>query len=444
MKRIILLTLFITSFALAQSPDQKPVGTIDQMIDREIPSLLATYKQLHAAPELSMQEKNTSALVASRLRELGYEVTYPVGQYLEPGATCYGVVAIMKNGKGPTLLVRSDMDALPVQEQTGLPYASSVRAKNQTGDDVAVMHACGHDIHMTTLLGTAKMLAQLKSQWHGTVMLIGQPAEEVVKGADGMLRDRLYERFPKPDFAIALHDNSTMPAGQIGYTPGYFMAGADAVNMTIRGMGGHGASPQSTKDPVVMAAQFINALQTIVSREDSPLDPVVVTVGSIHGGTKRNIIPDDVQLMLTVRTYKPEVRKRVLASIERIARGVALAAVVPDDRAPVFELVTGESVESTYNDPTLTERVATALTRGMGAANVLRIDPLMVSEDFGHFGLDRKIPICMINVGAVDPAKIASGQRLPSLHSSGFAPLPEPTLRGGIKAMTLAVLELLR
>ena len=444
MKRIILLTLFITSFALAQSPDQKPVPTIDQMIDREIPSLLATYKQLHAAPELSMQEKNTSALVASRLRELAYEVSYPVGQYLEPGATCYGVVAIMKNGKGPTLLVRSDMDALPVQEQTGLPYGSSVRAKNQTGDDVAVMHACGHDIHMTTLLGTAKMLAQLKSQWHGTVMLIGQPAEEVVKGADGMLRDRLYERFPKPDFAIALHDNSTMPAGQIGYTPGYFMAGADAVNMTIRGMGGHGASPQSTKDPVVMAAQFINALQTIVSREDSPLDPVVVTVGSIHGGTKRNIIPDDVQLMLTVRTYKPEVRKRVLASIERIARGVALAAGVPDDRAPVFELVTGESVESTYNDPTLTERVATALTRGMGAANVLRIDPLMVSEDFGHFGLDRKIPICMINVGAVDPAKIASGQRLPSLHSSGFAPLPEPTLRGGIKAMTLAVLELLR
>ena len=444
MKRIILLTLFITSFALAQSPDQKPVPTIDQMIDREIPSLLATYKQLHAAPELSMQEKNTSALVASRLRELAYEVSYPVGQYLEPGATCYGVVAIMKNGKGPTLLVRSDMDALPVQEQTGLPYASSVRAKNQTGDDVAVMHACGHDIHMTTLLGTAKMLAQLKSQWHGTVMLIGQPAEEVVKGADGMLRDRLYERFPKPDFAIALHDNSSMPAGQIGYTPGYFMAGADAVNMTIRGMGGHGASPQSTKDPVVMAAQFINALQTIVSREDSPLDPVVVTVGSIHGGTKRNIIPDDVQLMLTVRTYKPEVRKRVLASIERIARGVALAAGVPDDRAPVFELVTGESVESTYNDPTLTERVATALTRGMGAANVLRIDPLMVSEDFGHFGLDRKIPICMINVGAVDPAKIASGQRLPSLHSSGFAPLPEPTLRGGIKAMTLAVLELLR
>jgi hippurate hydrolase len=413
------------------------------MIDREIPSLLTTYKQLHAAPELSMQEKNSSALVASRLKELGYEVTYPVGQYTEPGATCYGVVAIMRNGSGPTLLVRSDMDALPVQEQTGLAYASTVRAKSQTGDDVPVMHACGHDIHMTSLLGTAKMLAQLKSQWHGTVMLIGQPAEEVVKGAEGMLRDHLYERFPKPDYAIAFHDNASLPAGQVGYTPGYLMASADSINVTIRGLGGHGASPQSTKDPVVMAAQFINALQTIVSREDSPLDPVVVTVGSIHGGTKRNIIPDEVQLLMTVRTYKPEVRKRVVASIERIARGIAISAGVPDDRMPVVELLAGESVDSTYNDPTLTERIAAALTKGMGAPNVIRIDPLMVSEDFGRFGVDRKIPICMLNVGAVDPAKIASGQRLPSLHSSGFAPLPDPTLRGAIKAMTLAVLEVL-
>jgi hippurate hydrolase len=435
MKRIAIILLLIASSAVAQN--------LDQMIDREIPSLLTTYKQLHAAPELSMQEKNSSALVASRLKELGYEVTYPVGQYTEPGATCYGVVAIMRNGNGPTLLVRSDMDALPVQEQTGLPYASTVRAKSPSGDDVPVMHACGHDIHMTSLLGTAKMLAQLKSQWHGTLMLIGQPAEEVVKGADGMLRDHLYERFPKPDYAIAFHDNATLPAGQVGYTPGYLMASADSINVTMRGLGGHGASPQSTKDPVVMAAQFINALQTIVSREDSPLDPVVVTVGSIHGGTKRNIIPDEVQLLMTVRTYKPEVRKRVVASIERIARGIAMSAGVPEDRMPVVELLAGESVDSTYNDPALTERIAAALTKGMGAANVIRIDPLMVSEDFGRFGVDRKIPICMLNVGAVDPAKIASGQRLPSLHSSGFAPLPDPTLRGAIKAMTLAVLELL-
>src|SRR4051794_1940867 len=436
MKRIGIVLLLIATSAAAQ--------TLDQMIDREIPSLLTTYKQLHAAPELSMQEKNSSALVASRLKELGYDVTYPVGQYTEPGTTCYGVVAIMRNGSGPTLLVRSDMDALPVQEQTGLPYASTVRAKSQTGDDVPVMHACGHDIHMTSLLGTAKMLAQMKSQWHGTLMLIGQPAEEVVKGADGMLRDHLYERFPKPDYAIAFHDNASLPAGQVGYTPGYLMASADSINVTIRGLGGHGASPQSTKDPIVMAAQFINALQTIVSREDSPLDPAVVTVGAIHGGTKRNVIPDEVQLLMTVRTYKPEVRQRVLASIERIAKGVAMAAGVPENRMPTVEVLKGESVEATYNDPALTERLAKSLTASMGETSVRKIDPLMVSEDFGRFGLGGKIPTTMLNVGAVDPARIASGERLPSLHSSRFAPVPEPTLRGAVKAMTLAVMELLR
>jgi hippurate hydrolase len=327
------------------------------------------------------------------------------------------------------------MDALPVLEQTGLPYAS----KNAN-----VMHACGHDIHMTTLLGTASMLAQMKSKWHGTVLLVGQPAEEVVQGASAMLRDRLYERFPRPTFAIALHDNSSMPAGQIGYCPGYFMSNSDSVNITIRGVGGHGASPQSTKDPIVVASQVVLALQTIVSRENSPLDPVVVTVGSIHGGAKRNVIPDQVEMLLTVRTYKPEVRKRVLASIERVTKGIAMAAGIPDERAPIVEVLKGEGTEATYNDPALTERIAKALKRDMGASNVVQIDPLMVSEDFGRFGLDRQIPVSMLNVGAVDPAKIASGARLPSLHSSEFAPVPEPTLRGGIKAMTLAVLELLR
>lgn len=432
-------------FALtAALPLAAQTSDLDARIERELPSLLSTYKTLHANPELSTQEAKSSALVAARLRELGYTVTERVGKYDEPGLTAYGVVAILKNGAGPTVLVRSDMDALPVKEATGLPYASTVRAKSPSGDDVPVMHACGHDIHMTTLLGTAKMLADLKSQWHGTLMLVGQPAEEVVKGASGMLRDDLYARFGKPDYAIALHDNSNMPAGQIGYCPGYFMASADSVNLTIRGMGGHGAAPQATKDPVVLAAETVVALQTIVSRENSPLDPAVVTVGSIHGGTKRNIIPDEVQLLMTVRTYKPEVRKRVLASIERIARGVALAGGVPEDRMPVMENLAREGTESTYNDPALTERIAAALTKQMGSANVVKIDPLMVSEDFGRFGLDRAIPTTMLNVGAVDPARIASGERLPSLHSSGFAPLPEPTLRGGVKGMTLAVMELMK
>jgi hippurate hydrolase len=421
-----IVALFVATSAFAQS--------IDSMIDREMPALLDTYKAFHVAPELSKHEEKTSATVAERLRALGYTVTDHVGKY-ESSDTCYGVVAMMKNGDGPVVLVRSDMDALPVLEQTGLPYAS----KNAN-----VMHACGHDIHMTTLLGTASMLAQLKNKWHGTVLLVGQPAEEVVQGASAMLRDRLYERFPRPNFAIALHDNSSLPAGQIGYCPGYFMSNSDSVNITIRGVGGHGASPQSTKDPIVVASEVVLALQTIVSRENSPLDPVVVTVGSIHGGAKRNVIPDQVEMLLTVRTYKPEVRKRVLASIERVTRGIAMAAGIPDERAPIVEVLKGEGTEATYNDPALTERIAKALKRDMGANNVVQIDPLMVSEDFGRFGLDRQIPVSMLNVGAVDPAKIASGARLPSLHSSEFAPVPEPTLRGGIKAMTLSVLELLR
>ncbi|HYM59391.1 MAG TPA: amidohydrolase [Thermoanaerobaculia bacterium] len=441
MRRNIIAVLFLLTAATLSAQ------TLDDRIERELPSLVATYRSLHAAPELSTQEERTAALVASRLRELGYEVTEHVGKYAG-GAQAAGVIAILKNGDGPVVLVRTDMDALPVQEQTGLPYASTVHAKSPSGDDVSVMHACGHDIHMTTLLGTAKMLADMRKQWHGTVILVGQPAEEVVKGAEAMLNDRLYERFPKPTYAIAIHDSATLEAGKIGYTPGYFMASGDSVDVTIRGLGGHGAAPEKTKDPVVVAAQFVLALQTLVSRENSPLDPVVVTVGSIHGGTKRNIIPDEVKLLLTVRTYKEPVRQRVLGGIKRIAEGIAMAAGIPADRAPIVEVLLGESVASTYNDPALTERLAKALKPALGEDNVLQLEPLMVSEDFGRFGLDRKIPVCMLTLGAVDPVKVAasraSGTPLPSLHSSRFAPLPEPTLRTGVKAMTLAVMDLLR
>jgi amidohydrolase len=408
--------------------------SLDERVQREIPALLDTYKTLHAMPELSTQEVKTSAFLATRLRELGYEVTENVGRYKEPGTTCYGVVAILRNGAGPVVLVRTDMDALPVTEQTALPYASQ---------NAGVMHACGHDVHMTTLLGTAKLLADLKSQWRGTVMLVGQPAEEIVRGADGMLADGLYDRFARPDFAVALHDWATLEVGKIGYRPGQFMAATDSLNLTIRGVGGHGAAPHSTKDPVVMAAETILALQTISSRERSPLDPVVVTVGKIEGGTKRNIIPDEVRLYLTVRTFSPEVRKRVLESIERIAKGIALVAGVPDDRAPLFEPLPGESVGSTFNDPALTERLAVALRRELGNDNVMHIDPAMVSEDFGRFGDGGRIPTALLAVGAGDPAKIAAGTQ-PGLHSSKFAPAdPSLVLRTGVRGAVSMVLELL-
>ena len=407
--------------------------SIDQRVQAALPSLVETYKSLHAAPELSMQEAKTSQFLATQLRALGYEVSYPFGKYEDPAATCYGVVAVMRNGKGPPILVRSDMDGLPVAEQTGLGYASKSEG---------VMHACGHDVLMTTLIGTARVLAELKSQWRGTVMLVGQPAEEVVKGADAMLRGGLYETIARPDFAIALHDWAVLEAGKIGYRAGFFMAAGDSVNLTIRGVGGHGAAPHASKDPVVLASQTILALQTIASRERSPLDPVVVTVGKIDGGTKRNIIPDEVRLYLTVRTFKPEVRERVLESIQRIPRGLALAAGLPEDRGPVYEHLDHESVAATYNDPALTTRVVKAMAGELGAA-VVEIDPAMVSEDFGLFGLQGKIPTALLALGAGDPARVQAGTQ-PGLHSSKFAPAdPELVLRTGVRAAVSAVLGLL-
>jgi len=420
---------------------------LDKLIDREIDALVSTYEKLHAAPELSTQEEKTSAFLAEELRTLGYTVTGNVGKYENQNLAGYGVVAILKNGNGPVVLVRTDMDALPVVEKTGLPYASKVRTKSDDGQEVGVMHACGHDIHMTSLLGTARMLVELRNQWSGTVMLIGQPAEELGAGAKAMLNDGLYTRFPKPDFAVALHD-FPLDAGKIGIYSGYIMASATTVDITIRGLGGHGSKPETTKDPVVMAAEVILALQTIVSREISPFDPAVVTVGSVHGGTRGNIIPDEVKLQLTVRTYKEEVRRKILASIERITRGVALTAGIPDELAPIV-ISTDAFLNSTYNDPELTERLTGVLRNALGPENVIENPPIMGSEDFGLFGLDdRQIPTCMFFLGASDPVKVElnrkDGTPLPALHSPLFAPIPEPTIRTGVKAMTSAVLELLK
>src|SRR6185437_959198 len=345
-------------------------------------------------------------------------------------------------------LIRTDLDALPVIEETGLSYASQVRTKNDSGQDVGVMHACGHDIHITTMIGTARALAALKSQWHGTVMLIGQPAEEVVDGAKAMLADHLYERFGTPDLAVALHDTNAYAAGTVGVTSGPALAGVTSIDVTLRGIGGHGARPQDGKDPVVMAGEFIVQLQTIVSRQENPRDPAVVTIGSIHGGAKRNVIPDEVKLSLTTRYFSDKARDIIIDGVRRTAQGVALAAGVAPDRAPIVNIVEAESAPMTYNDPALTARVKAALVKGLGAHNVFDEEPIMVSEDFGEFGLEgHRIPTVMFWLGAMDPAKLATarsqGKQLPGLHTSRFQPDPEPTLRTGVTAMTSVALSLL-
>jgi amidohydrolase len=414
--------------------------------DADIPALLTLYRDLHAHPELSHHEERTSAMLAGELRKAGYTVTEHLGKYAD-GAAAFGIVAILRNGTGPTVLVRTELDALPVEEKTGAPFASTVRAKNAAGQDVGVMHACGHDLHMMSLLGAAQTLARMKDRWGGTLMLVGQPSEETVDGARALLTDGFYARFGRPDFAIALHNEPSLEAGKVGLVAGPVYASATTVEVRIRGVGGHGAHPEATKDPVVMAAQYVLALQTIVSRQTLPLEPAVVTVGSIHGGSKNNIIPDEVVLQLTVRAFNEDVRKNILASMDRMARGIALVAGVPDDRAPVMKVFDNESVPATYNDPKLVERLKGAFGRALGEANVVDLKPIMVSEDFGLFGLDgHQIPLVLFLLGTSSAEQLQESQRtgkpVASLHSSLFLPQAEPALRTGITATTSAVLDL--
>lgn len=398
------------------------------------------YKYLHSNPELSFHEGKTAARVADELRSLGFEVTTHVGGH--------GVVGIWKNGDGPTLMIRTDLDALPVVENTGVRYASKVRTKDDQGNEVGVMHACGHDVHMTVFTGTARLLTKLKDKWQGTLVMLGQPAEERGAGARAMLADGLYTRFPRPDYAIALHVNAAMPAGSIAYCKGYALANVDGVDILIRGVGGHGAYPHTTKDPIVIAAQVILGLQTIVSREIKPIEPAVVTVGSIHGGSKHNIISDEVHLQLTLRSYSDEVREQTIAAIKRITAGIALAAGVPEDRMPIVT-IQDEYTPAAYNDPKLTERLAMVLKEALGSENVFETEPVMGGEDFGRYGrVEPRIPISIFWLGAVSQKSFAEskkqGKSLPSLHSSLFAPAPEPTIKTGVKAMTTAALELLK
>jgi amidohydrolase len=433
---------FTASPLLAQQTPQS-------LADAELPSLLTIYKDLHTHPELSTHEERSAAIVAKELKAAGCEVTDHVGKYDNPGLTSFGVIGVMKNGDGPTVAIRTDLDALPVHEETGLPYASTVMTKNDAGLDVSVMHACGHDIHMSTFIGTARALGKLKDKWHGTIIFIGQPAEETVGGARALLKDGLYTRWPKPNYVLGLHDDAEIATGQIGVTEGYCYANVDSVDVTVRGVGGHGAYPHKTKDPIVLAAEMINAWQTIASRENNPVDPIVVTVGSIHGGTKHNIISDEVKMQLTVRTYKQEVRDRVLAAIDRIAKGTATMAGFPEDRMPIVKVEKDQYTPATYNNPELTKRVSATLKSAIGATNVVQKDPTMGGEDFSEYSLpDHSIPAFMFNVGAVDPAKVAESKKtgvpLPSLHSSKFAPVPEPTIRTGMIGMVSSVLELMK
>lgn len=437
-----LLPTWIAPVILAQQTPQS-------LADAELPSLLAIYKDVHNHPELSAHEERTAVLVAKELRAAGCEVTEHFGKYENSNLKAYGVIGVMKNGDGPTVLVRTDMDALPVEEETGLPYASKVVAKNDEGKDVHVMHACGHDIHIAAFIGTARALAKLKDQWHGTIVFVGQPAEETGSGARALLKDGLYQKFGKPNFALGFHDKADLQTGHIGVTEGYTSANVDSVDVTVRGVGGHGAYPHKTKDPIVLAAEIINAWQTVVSRQNNPIDPVVITVGSIHGGTKHNIIPDEVKMQLTVRTYKSKVRDRVLADIERVAKGCAAAAGIHPDLAPIVTVSKDFVTPGMYNDPELTKRLVAVWKKSLGDENVEMVDPVMGGEDFSEYSLpNHSIPAVNFHFGAVDPAKMTesqqTGKELPTLHSSKFAPVPEPTIRTAIIGMTSAVLDLMK
>lgn len=420
---------------------------LNAAVDAQVPSLVQTYKLLHTHPELSHHEESTSAYLAAELKKAGYAVSEHIGRY-QDGKPAWGIVAILENGHGPRLLIRSDMDALPVEEKTGLDYASTVRTKNDQGQDVGVMHACGHDLHMTVLLGAARELAARRSQWHGTLMLVGQPSEETIDGARAMLADSLYDRFGRPDLVLSEHDDPVTPAGSIAIKGGPLLASSTSIDVTMRGIGSHGSAPENGKDPILMAAEFVVLAQSIVSRQVNPQQPAVLTVGTIHGGSKRNIIPDEATMGLTLRTYSDSVRDQIIAAVRRTAEGIAVGYGVPQDRMPIVTVSQTEIAPATYNDPALAERLRKSAAAALGSERVFQADSVMGSEDVGLFSLDNKIPAVMFRLGAADPAKLANakatGVPLPGLHSALFAPVYEPAIKTGVTAMTAIAIDLLK
>ncbi len=422
------LLAVLTAIAWAQAPARS--GEVESIY----PDAHALYLDLHQSPELSSHETQTAAKLAGRLRDLGYTVTEHVGGT--------GVVAILKNGAGPTVMLRTELDALPVEEKTGLPYASKVHTKDDSGREVGVMHACGHDVHLASLFGTATIMARSKDTWHGTLMLIGQPAEETISGAKRMIEDGFTIRFPKPDVALALHVGNQLPAGKVGVGPGYRFSNADSLRITIYGKGGHGSMPNTTVDPIVIAARAVVALQTIVSREVKPGEVAVVTVGYIQAGTKNNIIPDQAELGITVRSHKPEVRKLVLAAIERITNAEANAAGAP--REPKIEHY--EATDAVYNDPAVAQQIESVLASTLGKDNVIVEEPGLASEDFSYFTA-QGVPSFYFSLGGAEPGKFAeakaAGTNLPSNHSPLFAPAVDRALHTGIEAEVAVLRNLL-
>ena len=400
--------------------------------------LLSLYKDLHANPELSYQEFETSEKLANLLESIGYEVTRNVGGN--------GVVALLKNGNGKNIMFRADMDGLPVEEKTGARYASQKKVTNLDGEEVFTMHACGHDVHMTVLIGVAEYLFENKSEWQGNLILVLEPAEEVSGGARNMIKDGLFTRFPRPDYNLAFHVNAGMPTGKVGFLPGWAMANVDSVDITVKGIGGHGAYPHTTKDPIVIAANIVTQLQTIVSRQIAPTDPAVVTVGSIHGGTKHNVIPNEVKLQLTLRSYTDEVRNETISSIKKIVKGSAISAGLSEENYPVIE-IKDEYTPAVFNNPSLVEKIQKSFVKSLGEKNVIKVSPVMGGEDFGMFGrVEPIIPTALFGLGAVNTKVYEKAQKedliLPSLHSDLFLPDAEPAIATGVKAMTSAILDL--
>ncbi len=416
--------------------------TLCKIVQQELASLVTLYKRLHANPELSGLEEKTSSLLAEHLEACGIEVIRNIGGF--------GIAGVLKNGDGPTIMIRTDMDALPIIETSGADYASTVKTLDSSGRSCGVMHGCGHDIHMAVFVGVAKILTQMKNVWKGSILFVGQPAEESMSGAKGMLEDGLFEKCGTPDYCLAMHVFPTISSGSIAVRSGPIMAGTFQLKIIVRGVGGHGAFPHEARDPVVLAARIVTSLQTVVSREISPLNPAVVTVGSIHGGTRANIIPEEVVMEVTARFFDSDSRNRILNSIKRICKNEALSMDIPENLLPIIDLNEADELPATINDKNLAEIVKSVVIDNLGEGNISKVDKVMGSEDFALFrkAASNEIPCCLFFAGATSLSDMesfhSSGITMPGLHNSKFLPPPESTISTAVTTMVATTIKIMR